>query len=62
MDAKGHHKYVENNSGTANIFSRKRKARSWGFGVLLLRRNIEDEHQPKPDNEINDRARVKRWW
>jgi len=55
---KGHHKNVKNDARAGQHFEAEAHGAVFAVGVLLLRQTIEDEHQQKPDDEIDDRAQL----
>src|SRR5216683_173023 len=56
---KAHHKNVEDDARSGQHLEAETQRAVFGPSVLLLRQNIEDEHQQKPYSEINDGANVK---
>src|SRR5882762_4855944 len=54
-----HHKKVKNDAGASQNFEAKAQGAVGLVDVLPLRQTIKDEHQHKPDDEIDDRAHLK---
>src|SRR5438876_9513828 len=52
-------KNIKTDARTGQHFEAETQSAVFGIGVLLLRQNIKDEHQRKPDNEIDGCASVK---
>src|SRR5260370_5833313 len=56
---KGHDKNVKNDARASQHFQAAAQTTVFAVGVLLLRQTIEDQHQRKPDDKVNDRAHLK---